>query len=326
MIKITRAPTPPPIRVFTNPSVCLPDGTHITRADHERSKAIAFFTDPNHFKDGMRLSKQKFGFSIYKDAELVRALEAALGRKCVYCESRFAHVTPKEIEHFRPRLQIERRGQPPLIPGYFWLAGDWWNLLIACTDCNRARDHEIPGQTQRVRLGKQAQFPLRTEELRVRCHTGSLDTEEPARLLLHPCIDDPEKHLTFDDQGLVYAAEDATGARSDMATISIDVYALQRKALVEERLRVLNTLKVIIDELRDVVIEFNALQRATEPNETALDFKRNQIRRLHEHLQTFTHQDAPYLAMIRGYIRRKKGEGAFTDLEAAGIDLENLLA
>jgi hypothetical protein len=25
--------------------------------------------------------------------------------------------------------------------------------------------------------------------------------EEPVRLLLNPCLDDPEEHLTFDDEG-----------------------------------------------------------------------------------------------------------------------------
>jgi uncharacterized protein (TIGR02646 family) len=284
----------------------------MSRAESERAKAIAFFTN-----GAGRPAKKKFIFRVYRDAELVRALEAALGRKCVYCESRFAHVTPKDIEHFRPKSEIERRGQPTLVPGYFWLASDWLNLLISCPDCNRARQHEVPGQTSSVLLGKQAQFPLRDESLRVRRHTGSVDLEEPARLLLNPCIDDPEAHLTFDELGLVHPAADGHGIESEMGATSISIYALQRKLLVEERLRVLNDLRVAIAELRDVVIDIGELRNAPVRDPGQLQRKENQLQRMRLHIGSFTGKQAPYLAMVRGYIRRQKRAGEFKDLLTA---------
>ena len=177
MIRIHRDPNPPAIDAFTKQTVKLPGGTKITRAQNELEQAIAFFTDPANFKNDTKLSKKTFTFRVYKDPAVVKALEAVFGNKCAYCESRFAHVTPKDIEHFRPKSKIEDRDKPPLLTGYFWRAGEWTNLLVSCPDCNRARNHEVPGQTKKVRLGKQAQFPLRDESGRVRSHTANVATQ-----------------------------------------------------------------------------------------------------------------------------------------------------
>jgi uncharacterized protein (TIGR02646 family) len=325
VIRIHRDSNPPAIDAFTKQTVKLPGGKKITRAQNELARAIAFFTDPANFKNDTKLSKQTFTFRVYKDPGVVKALEAVFGSKCAYCESRFAHVTPKEVEHFRPKSEIENRDSPPLLPGYFWLACEWTNLLVSCPDCNRARKHEVPGQTKKVRLGKQTQFPLRDEIGRVRSHTGNVATEEPLRLLLDPTIDYPEVHLTFDDEGLVHPRINDTGLPSEMGKVSIDVYALQRKALVEERLRVINDVVFQFGLLRDLVVELANFIETGQP-ENLVEAKREQVRKLKAHLVRCTASDAPYLAMVRDYVRRTKADGKFDDLIKAGIDPENLLA
>jgi len=175
-----------------------------------------------------------------------------------------------------------------------------------------------------VRLGKQAQFPLRDEALRVRM-PGSVADEEPARLLLNPCSDDPEKHLTFDDKGLVHAASNDAGVESDMGAYSIDVYALQRKGLVEERYRVLTSLKFNIGLLRKFVMELARLRATDTRDAAAIVFMEQQIANVTNELIRITARDAPYLSMIRGYVRRTKKNGELRDLENTGIDLETLL-
>ncbi|HJZ96453.1 MAG TPA: hypothetical protein VKE70_08090, partial [Candidatus Solibacter sp.] len=250
MIHVHRDPNPPALDVFNKATVPAAKGKKISRAASELQKAIEFFADPANYKNNVKLCKKKFPFKVYKDPELAKELEKLFHSKCAYCESHFTHATPKEIEHFRPKSEIRTTNRKDLAPGYFWLAGAWTNLLISCTDCNRERKHEVPGQPKTVLLGKHTQFPLRSEKARVRKHSRDVSSEEAHRLLLDPCTDDPEQHLTFDEQGLIHPRNG-----SDMGLTSIAVYALQRKPLVEERLGVLNGIIFQLEQLRIAVRE-----------------------------------------------------------------------
>ena len=44
--------------------------------------------------------------------------------------------------------------------GYYWLAGDWENLLASCIDCNRTRKHFDYIKKEKITLGKGNWFPL----------------------------------------------------------------------------------------------------------------------------------------------------------------------
>lgn len=323
MIHIDRDPNPPPIRIYTEKTVKKPDGSKITKAQQELEKAIAFFTNPTNYKDNKKLSRKTFPFGIYKDADLAKVLEAVFGPKCAYCESRFAHVTPKDVEHYRPKSEIDSGGGA-LRPGYFWLAGEWSNLLVSCPDCNRSRNHEVPGQTEKVKLGKETQFPLKSEVERVRLHTAQIANEDPYRLLLDPCADNPEEHLTFDDKGLVYSRTNAVGQSSEKGKISIDVYALQRKGLVEERLQVMNDVIFQFDQLRSLVLDLNDML-GSAAGVQRVDEKRTQIGKVKSYMETRFAKDKPYLGMLRDYIRKTRASGGFDDLIQAGIDPQNWL-
>jgi uncharacterized protein (TIGR02646 family) len=218
-----------------------------------------------------------FVFRVYKDAELAVALERVFGKKCAYCESIFAHVTPKDVEHFRPKSEIDT-GEGDLVPGYYWLAGEWDNLLVSCPDCNRGRKFEVEGQPAPVRLGKSTQFPLAKEAGRIRASDSGLDGEEVVRLLIDPCKEEPADHLTFDDEGLIHARPDAAGQPSMKGEVSIRVYALQRKDLVLERLRVLDRLVFQIEQLRRALENQNDFRAAG--NTAAADRNLEQVRDL----------------------------------------------
>ena len=320
MIHIDRNLNRPAIKVYTEAKAKALDGvTAVTKAEQELEKAIVFFTDTGNYKNEKKITKKKFTFKVYKNSDLASELETVFGKKCAYCESRFAHVTPKEVEHFRPKSEIDS-GTGKLAPGYYWLAGEWHNLLVSCPDCNRSRKHSVPGQSARIKLGKGTQFPLKDETRRVRKHHGDISKEEPFRLLLNPCLENPENHLSFDENGLIHPRLNATGQPSAKGKASIDVYALQRKALVEERLIVLNKLKDKLDQLRNQV----AL-RAHLNTPQGVAINEHQIEIISNDLSESMNQNAPYLGMLRDYIRRSKAAGEFDDLIERGIDPEALI-
>jgi uncharacterized protein (TIGR02646 family) len=322
VIKLDRGPAPAGINVYAKKTAKRLDGTRITKAQKELEKAIAFFTDANNFANDVKKTEAKFTFAVYKDPELAAAMEAAMGRKCAYCESDFAHVMPKDIEHFRPKSEI-RAGDTTLQPGYYWLAGEWENLLVSCADCNRARNHEVPGQPKKVKLGKETQFPLSDEQRRVRAH-GATDPEDSVRLLLDPCVDNPGEHLTFDEGGLIHSRPDANGNESARGTTSIAVYALQRKELVEKRLQSLNAFRHQFDQLNYLATNHNTLI-GLGASAAQLDANSTQIRAVQKEMKTMLDSNAPYLAMLGEWIRTAKQRGDCTLLEQFGIDLTKLI-
>ena len=72
----------------------------------------------------------------YRHPEIKEALRGETHDKCAYCESRFAHVAPGDIEHILPKAHFED------------LVCDWDNLTLVCGECNRRKgdygDAQIP--------------------------------------------------------------------------------------------------------------------------------------------------------------------------------------
>ena len=131
---------------------------------------------------------ESFKFTVYKHATVKTALEQLFHKKCAYCESRYAVVSPPDIEHFRPKSAVVRNGQLTK-PGYYWLAAEWSNLLLSCIDCNRARTHEFEDQDPEV-AGKANLFPLEDENM-WEPREGIEERERP--LLINPCAENPDQ-------------------------------------------------------------------------------------------------------------------------------------
>jgi uncharacterized protein (TIGR02646 family) len=316
MIRVERSPCPE-IKVYRKKTVKLPDGTPCTLAERELHRALIFFADEANFAGERKLTKQEFKFDVYGDRELRKALEALFNNKCAYCESAFKHVSPTDVEHFRPKSEIET-GTKVLRPGYYWLAAEWTNLLASCIDCNRKRWHEVPGQVEEVRLGKLAQFPLSDETQRVR--KGAVDAEEAARLLLNPCEDHPEEHLTFDDEGLIHARSNNQNLPSKKGEVSITVYALQRKYLVEARVKTLNNCKLLFEQLTHLVTLHNGLT-----SQALRDSNATQIAKVRDALREMFQASQPYLGMLRQWVRDAIGRGEFARLVQFGIEPASLI-
>lgn len=318
MIHIQKSIAPPLIPIYNKASIG-PKGSQITPAASELANAIAFFTDGKNYAHDKKITKKHFAFKVYKNTKVSEELEKVFGTKCAYCESRFGAVTPKDVEHYRPKSEVLHQSSSVIAPAYYWLAGDWSNLLVSCVDCNRARSHMVPGQPKKIKLGKHTQFPLSDESIRVRSHLLEVADEEQHRLLLHPCIDWPEDHLTYDSNGLVFPRVPG----DQKAATSIFVYALQRKGLVEERKRVLNELQLKLELLKFLAIELNAMDRTITAS--VRQGKLDQIGLQMKGICQMFANSAPYLGMLRDYIRRNLLLGTFVDIHSARIDLGRLL-
>lgn len=167
----------------------------------------------DHFSKG----SDKFDFKVYKRKEVKEALKKMFNDKCAYCEASIEPVSYGDIEHFRPKSAYQQGRLEPLIyPGYYWLAMDWNNLLLACDKCNRTYKKNI--------------FPLVSESRRNKSHSHVL-IEEP--LLLNPCDEgfEPSNHICFRERGEVYSPE----GKGSKGYVSIETYGLYNKILTEKR-------------------------------------------------------------------------------------------
>lgn len=317
MIYVKR-PACPPLSIY------VVAGSKKSPAEVEIASAVTFFTDKKNYHNNVKLCERTFGFRIYRNPELKDYLETVFNGKCAYCESTYAHVTSLDVEHFRPKAEIATATGVELAPGYFWLGNEWTNLLASCPDCNRSRRHRVPGQTERILLGKGTQFPLDDERARVRHHEASLHAEEPVRLLIDPCKDNPEQLLRFDVEGLVHPVFGESVFEGRKGKISIEAYALQRKPLVEERKKHLIDLIKLIGDIR---YQLNAHHDLVEDGvaQARIDGSLEQLDKLIDRARSMLASRSPYLAMLRGYILAGTKNGDFADIERFGVDLVNLI-
>lgn len=227
-------------------------------------------------------------FRAYKAADVRAVLEGAFGGKCAYCETSYAAAQPVAIEHYRPKGAV-RIGDKPVPPGYYWLASDWLNLLPSCTDCNSPRRQDLPDEDQARTAGKSDAFPLASETSRA---TAPGMEKAERRLVLHPYLDHPEKHLEFVwgtgtiDDGWVRPRR---GSAKGKATIT--VCALQRRGLRAARR----------DRLLDLVAHLESVVEARDnvhrhPDDPEL---MAQLDRRLADVSRFVADHAPYSAMCR---------------------------
>ncbi len=211
MIHVDRIPAPAPLVGDDSP------------AARERRRAEAFYADPANDGKG-------FKFNVYRRREVKKELELLFHGKCAYCESKYLHNQPGDVEHFRPKGGYVVGGELRK-PGYWWLAASWSNLLPSCIDCNRKRAQEFSGEVEQG-SGKENLFPILDETRRARKRG---EEEGETRLLLDPCRDRPEELLEFGEGGVVKPRSGLGPLDHRRAEESIDTYGLHRTRLNEAR-------------------------------------------------------------------------------------------
>lgn len=158
------------------------------------------------------VGKSKFNIlsSIYGHETVKSQLKTEQHDKCCFCEASFTANGYGDVEHFRPKagFTLTRTGKLNR-PGYYWLAYNWDNLFFSCQICN-----------QRF---KKNYFPLKDEAKRAKNHT--FDYREESPLLVHPSVDNPEDHITFNRHVPVPVAGSKRGE------LSIAGFGIDRPAL-----------------------------------------------------------------------------------------------
>lgn len=197
-------------------------------------------------------------FAAYRDKSVRTALDDLFGRKCVFCESMLLASQSGDIEHFRPkgRVMVHDPVTNTFAPhsGYHWLAACWHNLLIACRDCNSPRTQKDAHGVNKV-FGKACFFPVTNEAHRA---TGPSRLRKENALLLHPCIDDPEQHLEFTDDGGI-RSRTRDGMVSERGSATIKYCGLDRAELLQMRARHQRT---VMASIRHII---EALEKGQEP-------------------------------------------------------------
>ena len=178
----------------------------------------------------------RFDFSMYNRPKVRDALSQLFHSKCAYCETRVGVTSKPDVEHYRPKGNITNEfGDTD--QGYWWLAGEWDNLLLACQTCNR-RFRES---------GKGNFFPIAGERAATYTTGAELAAEQP--LLLDPTIDQPDDHLVFLEDGSVVS--DTERGRTTIRIIGLNRDALQnaRREAIEQARRDLASGRGVADAM-----------------------------------------------------------------------------
>lgn len=212
-------------------------------AEKARNDAEKFYAVPLE----KRLQKRyDFENKVRNHQEVKRALMRLFENKCAYCES-LTHISEPPrgaVELFRPTGGAERgavelfrpktgaiglRGD--LAPDhYWWLVYEWENIYLACHPCN------VVYKKNRFPVGRKRAAPGEKGE----------DLLKENALLIDPCLDNPDDHLLFSDDGRV-AGIDQKGE------VTIEVLGLNRNKLIAQRREAIESTKILLTKLSKVV-------------------------------------------------------------------------
>jgi hypothetical protein len=168
--------------------------------------------------------------------------------KCGFCESQIINVIDPDVEHYRPKSEVGELSDDPShwgveIPhlprlkgrkkkivsksGYWWLAYEWDNYLLACGVCNRK--------------WKLTLFPVADAPRTVPPRKNVAETP----LLLNPFFGPhPADHLEFDNLGAIKAHNNSHYGRE-----SIKTCGLHRLGLISARAEKASHAHELLDEL-----------------------------------------------------------------------------
>lgn len=142
-------------------------------------------------------------------------LKTASHDKCWYCEIK-EERSDNAVDHFRPKDH------------YWWSAFSAENFRFSCTYCNSKRINPGNGVTG----GKGNSFPLYDESQKATCKE---DERRESPMLLDPCRPSDLELLDFTEDGEPCAKFKDGDNRQKRAELSINLYHLNHKDIVEKR-------------------------------------------------------------------------------------------
>ncbi len=185
-------------------------------------------------------------------------LSQAYYMRCAYCEDFAIGTAAGDIEHYRPKKRIRQlnpehtgREKEHLInisgrkyikgstTGYWWLAYEWTNYLLACPPCNQKWKSDL--------------FPVKGDtNVTTRPLIDNHDDEVP--LLINPVYTDPDNHLSFDRDGIVIGLTDEGWA-------TIATVGLWRPSLVKKR----------ADRLKSIELNIRSIEKEMQKPDPSFD-------------------------------------------------------
>jgi hypothetical protein len=214
-------------------------------------------------------------------ADLANNLAALTNGKCWYSES-VNPASDKNVDHFRPKNRVF---EDPGHEGYWWMAFDWRNYRYASQWCNQRRvddENETSG-------GKRDHFPLQANSFRARQEGDDIDRE--VVVLLDPIDPDDWRLLTFRPDGHPVPAKEKGSFEYERAAVSIEIYHLYCREMVEGRRLLAGRVQRTIEDLETL------RPRIADPNVRRI-YKRQQ-----KELLRLIHPDFEYSAAALAYAR-----------------------
>ena len=203
-----------------------------------------------HIKDALiNKNKHNFNGSIYRD-KTKAALETLYKHKCAYCETDTTAGAPLQVEHFRPKANVQ--GDSTHF-GYYWMAYEWSNLTLGCSVCNRKKGIHFPIFGTRIIEPLLDTDGLPTSEY-LSLNSAIMLGEQA--VLLNPEIDNVEKHFYFLPNGEIKGID-------ERGKVTIDILQLNRPRLLFRRRKIWDD---YVATLKDILKDF----KTGESSETTL--------------------------------------------------------
>ncbi|WP_430413060.1 retron system putative HNH endonuclease [Kordia sp.] len=283
----------------------LKDGS--VKVQKELEKATAHYADASNTK--------AYKFSVYSHATIKQALIDMSFGKCAYCEGDILATYVGDIEHFRPKGEIEElKKDGNSKPGYYWLAADWNNLLFSCRNCNQKSKQETSENDEATSMGKMNQFPLADEQFRVRTIDGDLKKEDEVRLLIDPSVEDPEVYFKYDMNSGVIKPKAESEFKKERADTSIKVFALQRVPLVQRREKKALEISAQMQAIEDFM---EIVDRFYDPEIAATHDLLDKLEVQIERLKNFLNPKEEYLGLAKQMIGQFMQKNFEVDINAA---------
>jgi len=161
----------------------------------------------------------------YNHPDVKRFLEKAHNKKCCYCETYMEGT----VEHFRSRSL------------YTWLINDCENLLWACPRCNSTKRDKLPVIKKIAEEGDDVSVCDEKEEL----------------LMLNPARDNSDWKINFTKTGVI-------NSDNSLMNNTINICNLNRDYLIDERIKIIKSLQVIINNKTRFTTKKEILQTITD--------------------------------------------------------------
>lgn len=118
---------------------------------------------------------------LFFDQSLYDELYSMFEGKCAFCETVYLAASPRRASHFRPLRDGSHDDRRASKDYYAWLAFEWQNLFLVCSDCDRSKGN---------------QFPVRRSRAPYMASIDAIRSSE-INLLIDPTFEDPGRHFNF---------------------------------------------------------------------------------------------------------------------------------